>query len=187
MQHSWMTSQYSWMTSWSGATRKCATTLSLGKAGSVYSMLRKWWINTKSSTEAELVGMDDGMLLVIWTQNFIMAQGYKINDNVVYQDTNQSTMLLEKNGRASSGQRTRHIDIQYFFVTNQVKHSEMRIEYCPTGDMVADFFTKPLQGSLFRKRHYFEHSWPRFQCKRIDITGVCWESSKLCQCGTRYP
>jgi hypothetical protein len=24
-------------------------------------------------------------------------------------------------------------------------------EYCPTGDMVADFFTKPLQGSLFRK------------------------------------
>ena len=25
------------------------------------------------------------------------------------------------------------------------------MEYCPTGDMVADFFTKPLQGSLFRK------------------------------------
>ena len=46
---------------------------------------------------------------------------------------------------------TRHIDIRYFFVTDRVKNGEMRIEYCPTTDMVADFFTKPLQGSLFRK------------------------------------
>jgi hypothetical protein len=124
-------------------------TLSLGK-GSVYSMSRKQRINTKSSTEAELVGVDDAMPLVVWTRNFITAQGYKIRDNVVYQD-NQSTMLLAKNGRASSGRRTRHIDIRYFFVTDRIKRGELRIEYCPTGDMVADFFTKPLQGSLFRK------------------------------------
>ena len=32
-----------------------------------------------------------------------------------------------------------------------MKHGDIRIEYCPTGDMVADFFTKPLQGSLFQK------------------------------------
>jgi hypothetical protein len=123
--------------------------MSLGK-GSVYSVSRKQRINTKSSTEAELVGVDDGMPLVIWTRNFISAQGYKVDDNVVFQD-NQSAMLLEKNGKASSGRRTRHIDIRYFFVTDRIKHGEMRIEYCPTGDMVADFFTKPLQGSLFRK------------------------------------
>jgi hypothetical protein len=124
-------------------------TLSLGK-GSVYSMSRKQRINTKSSTVAELVGVDDGMPLVVWTRNFITAQGYKIRDNAVYQD-NQSTMLLAKNGRASSGRCTQHIDIRCFFVTDQVKHGELRIEYCPTTDMVADFFTKPLQGSLFRK------------------------------------
>jgi hypothetical protein len=124
-------------------------TMSLGK-GSVYSLSRKICINTKSSTEAELVGVDDGMPLVVWTRNFITAQGYKINDNVIFQD-NQSAMLLEKNGKASSGRRTQHIDIRYFFVTDRVKNGEMRIEYCPTGDMVADFFTKPLQGSLFRK------------------------------------
>ena len=56
----------------------------------------------KSSTEAEIVGVDDGMLLVIWTHNFMSAQRYKINYNVVYQD-NQSAILLEKNSRASSG------------------------------------------------------------------------------------
>jgi hypothetical protein len=25
------------------------------------------------------------------------------------------------------------------------------VEYCPTGDMISDFFTKPLQGALFKK------------------------------------
>jgi hypothetical protein len=124
-------------------------TVSLGK-GSVYSLSRKQRLNTKSSTEAELVGVDDSMPLVVWTRNFILAQGYDISDNVVFQD-NQSAMLLEKNGKASSGRRTRHIDIRYFFVTDRVKNGEMRIEYCPTEEMVADFFTKPLQGSLFRK------------------------------------
>ena len=69
---------------------------------------------------------------------------------MVYQD-NQSAMLLENNGRGSSSKRTRHINIRYFFVTDRIKEGEMRVEYCPTGDMVADYFTKPLQGSLFRK------------------------------------
>jgi hypothetical protein len=124
-------------------------TMSLGK-GSVYSLSRKQRLNTKSSTEAELVGVDDGMPLVIWTRNFLKAQGFEVNDNVVFQD-NQSAILLEKNGKASSGRRTRHLDIRYFFVTDRVKNGDLRIEYCPTGDMVADFFTKPLQGSLFRK------------------------------------
>ena len=65
----------------------------------------KQCINTKSSTEAEIVGVNDGMPLVIWMRNFVTTQGYQINDNVVYQD-NQSIILLEKNGKASSGRCT---------------------------------------------------------------------------------
>lgn len=42
-------------------------------------------------------------------------------------------------------------DIRYFFVTDRVQANEITIEYCPTGDMLADFFTKPLQGSVFRR------------------------------------
>ena len=64
---------------------------------------------------------------------------------------NQSAILLEKNGRASSGRRTRHINIRYFFVTDNVKDGKLRIEYCPTDEMTGDFNTKPLQGSRFRK------------------------------------
>ena len=87
--------------------------LSLGR-GAAYTMSTRQKINTKSSTEAELVGVDDAMPIIIWTRNFLKAQGYEVLENTVYQD-NQSAILLEKNGRASSGKRTRHVDIRYFF------------------------------------------------------------------------
>jgi hypothetical protein len=96
-----------------------------------------------------LVGLDDVMALVLWTRYFLEAQGYSVDDNIVYQD-NQSAMLLEKNGRRSSGKRTHHINICYFFVANRISADEVRVDYCPTGEMIGGFFTKPLQGSLFK-------------------------------------
>ena len=36
-------------------------------------------------------------------------------------------------------------------MTDRIKSGEIKIEYCPTLDMIGDYFTKPLQGSLFRK------------------------------------
>jgi hypothetical protein len=124
-------------------------TMSLGK-GSPISSSTKQKLNTRSSTEAELVGVDNSMALVVWTQNFLQAQGLKVTDNIVYQD-NQSAMLLERNGRSSSGRWTRHIDIRYYFVTDRIKRGDLRVEYCNTDDMIGDFFTKPVQGSKFRK------------------------------------
>jgi hypothetical protein len=34
---------------------------------------------------------------------------------------------------------------------DRIKSQEMKVEYCPTGEMLGDLFTKPLQGSLFQK------------------------------------
>ncbi|KAG7373109.1 reverse transcriptase RNA-dependent DNA polymerase [Nitzschia inconspicua] len=124
-------------------------TMTLGK-GSVYSMSTRQKINTRSSTEAELVGVNDAMSIILWTRHFLEAQGYTMKENVVYQD-NESAILLEKNGRQSSTKRTRHLEVRYFFVTDNVHRGKLSIEYCPTGDMIADYFTKPLQGSQFRK------------------------------------
>ena len=67
-------------------------------------------LNTQSSTEAKLVAVDDCMSQVLWTCYFLEAQGYNINDCIVYQD-NKSAILLEQNSRASSSKRTRHINI----------------------------------------------------------------------------
>jgi hypothetical protein len=123
--------------------------LSLG-TGVVYGTSKKQKLNTNSSTESEVVGTHDVMPQVLWTLYFLEAQGFKIDDNILYQD-NKSSILLESNGRGSSGQRTRHMNVRYFFIADRVKSKEIRIEYCPTGIMVADYFTKPLQGAIFRK------------------------------------
>jgi hypothetical protein len=91
-------------------------TLSLGE-GSVYSASTRQKLNLKSSTKAdELVGVNDMMPLILWTQYFLDAQGYWVRENKVFQD-NQSAILLEKNGRPSSSHQTWHINTQYFFVT----------------------------------------------------------------------
>jgi hypothetical protein len=37
-----------------------------------------------------------------------------------------------------------------FCALSQVPREQLN-KYCPTLDMIADYFTKPLQGSLFRK------------------------------------
>ena len=76
------------------------------------------------------------------------AQGYKIVNNILYQD-NKSAILLETNDRKSAGKRSRALNVRYFFLTDQVNKGNVSIAYCPTGEMIADYMTKPLQGEKF--------------------------------------
>ena len=47
--------------------------------------------------------------------------------------------------------RSRYLNIKYFYITDKLEPKEVKIEYCPTDDMIGDFNTKPLQGSKFIK------------------------------------
>jgi hypothetical protein len=78
------------------------------------------------------------------------AQRYPLKESIFYQD-NQSTIKFEKNSRKSCGPKSRHIDIWYFFIKNWLDLEHIDVQHCPTKQMLADFFTKPPQGSLFRK------------------------------------
>ncbi len=51
-------------------------------------------INMQSSIESELVGVDDMMSLTIWTSYFLKDQGYKVSDNIIFQD-NKTQCYLE--------------------------------------------------------------------------------------------
>ncbi len=113
------------------------------------SVSSKQKLNTKSLNESEFVGVDNMMPIILWTYYFLLSQGYGVIENLWLQD-NKTSILLERNGKASSGKRTRHINICYFFITDQVNMKELTIEWCPTKQMVADFITKPIQGSHFR-------------------------------------
>ena len=60
-------------------------------------------------------------------------------------------MLLEKNGRASAGKRSRHLNIRYFYVTDHINKGKIDVKFCPTDAMTADYMTKPLHGKKFLK------------------------------------
>ena len=70
------------------------------------------------------MGVDDMMSSILWTRYFLNHQGYKVNDNIIFQD-NKSSMLLERNGKASSGKRTKHINVRYFFITDRISKGEV--------------------------------------------------------------
>jgi len=53
--------------------------------------------------EAKLIGVSDALPQMLWTQNFLEAQGYPIKESIVYQD-NQSAILLKKMEWASSSE-----------------------------------------------------------------------------------
>ncbi len=117
--------------------------------GVVHTQSVKQKLNTKSSTEAELVAASNYLPQSIWTHMFLEKQGYNIMEQVIYQD-NESTMKLAKNGQQSSGPKTCHINIRFFFIKDRLQSERMMMIHCSTHGMLADFFTKPLQGSLFR-------------------------------------
>ena len=107
-------------------------------------------LNTGSSTEAELVGIDDALKYIMWGLYFLQAQGHEITKNVLMQD-NKSTILMATNGKFSCSKRTKHILNRYFMIKDKIGRGEIIIKYCPTGDMWADINTKALQGGLFYK------------------------------------
>ena len=82
---------------------------------------------------------------ILWTNYFLNWKGYNAKDTILYQD-NKSEILLEKNSKKFFSKRKKHIAIRYYFITDRVKADDLNIEYCPTRDMVADYFTNPLQG-----------------------------------------
>jgi hypothetical protein len=105
-------------------------------------------LNTKSSTETEIVGLFDKTSDILWTRNFLEAQGYTITADYVYQE-NMSTLSLAKKGHVLSSKCTKHIKAKYFFIKHYHHSREIDLQYCPTDNMWADILTKPLQGSKF--------------------------------------
>ena len=142
----WVDASYAIHGNMRGHTGGC---MSMG-TGTLHCKASKQKLNAKSSTETEIIGVSEYIPYNVWYINFMEAQGYHIKYNILYQD-NQSAIRMERNGRNSCTGNSRHIHIRYFFVKDRVDKGEVEVLYCPTEQMLADFFTKPLQGALFEK------------------------------------
>jgi hypothetical protein len=97
--------------------------LTMGR-GFPITALTKQKLNTRSSTESELVGVDDMIPIIIWTCYFQLLQGYGIVENLLLQN-NKSSILLKQNKNALCCKHTRHINIRFFFITDWVNMKEI--------------------------------------------------------------
>ena len=67
--------------------------------GAIISFSRKHKTDAGSSTEAELIGFDDALPNILYSLEFVRAQGYKVEHSLLYQD-NKSAILLELHGES---------------------------------------------------------------------------------------
>jgi hypothetical protein len=71
----------------------------MGK-GAIIGSSTKQKVNSRSSTESELIGVDDKIAKILWTKRFLEWQEFLVKLIIIYQD-NTSTMKLERNGKES--------------------------------------------------------------------------------------
>jgi hypothetical protein len=114
----------------------------------IYFCSRKQSIVTRSSTEAELVALDDAVRKIIEIRMLLENIGFKQEKpTVIYQD-NKSTILIATSETTSN--KLKHVNNRYFFVREKIAEGIITLEYLPTERMLADGLTKPLQGQAFK-------------------------------------
>ena len=116
--------------------------------GPIYTKTERQKMVVKSAWEAELMAVSDHSSQVIWCKNFLKSLVGDEVKAIVYQD-NTATIASMRKGRPTNA-KARHVDLKHFWLKQEVDNSVIDLKYQPTGKMIADYFTKPLQGDQFR-------------------------------------
>jgi len=102
-----------------------------------------------STCEAELYAEAAAIQEVLWLRGLLRELGLAVRTGSVVHGDNQSTIAVSKNG--VKGERTKHVDVKYHFVTETVESGEVRLQWVPTAEQHADIFTKALPEPAFIK------------------------------------
>lgn len=102
----------------------------------------------RSSFGAESVALTSASDEILWTRLFLRSLGYQLPPSEVNVD-NQS-VIVTLNGQKCPT-RTKHIEVRFHWLKEQIGNGEFHVTYCSTDNNVADIFTKPLGKLLFYK------------------------------------
>ena len=100
-----------------------------------------------STCEAELYAEAAAIQEVLWLRGMLKELGLHTHTGSIVHGDNQSAIAVSKNG--IKGERTKHVDIKYHFVTETVERGDVVLKWIPTSEMQADIFTKALAAPLF--------------------------------------
>ena len=104
---------------------------------------------SKSTTEAEYVALSTACQEGIWLRRLLDEISIKQHDPTVIYEDNQGAIQLSKNPKFHS--RTKHIDVSYHYIREQVNQNTVSVKYCASKDMLADIMTKGLSKVSFQK------------------------------------
>ena len=102
-----------------------------------------------SSTEAEYIAATSALQEAMWLRALLNDLNFKQEQPTVINEDNQGAIALCKNPKFHA--RTKHIDIRYHFIREQIDNLQITLQYCSTEDMIADMLTKPLGKTKFQK------------------------------------
>jgi len=84
---------------------------------------------------------------VQWIRGMLAELGLPSAKASVVHGDNQSTLAVSKNG--IKGERTKHVDVKYHFVTDCIDEGAVQLKWIPTREQQADIFTKALDVQTF--------------------------------------
>ena len=112
---------------------------------------KKQPIITLTSTEAEYVALTHSLKDIIWIHKLLteLSSVFSFLVPTTLFCDNQGAIRLSKDSTFHGC--TKHIDVHFHFVRQTVSQDHIELQYCPTNDMIADIFTKPLARLKFEK------------------------------------
>jgi hypothetical protein len=102
----------------------------------------------QSTCEAELYAEAAAMQEVLWLRGLLAELGLHTQTGSLVYGDNQSTLAISTNG--IKGERTKHVDVKYHFITETVERGDVKLKWIPTTEQQADIFTKPLAAPAFQ-------------------------------------
>ena len=116
------------------------------------------WISKKqdivaqSTTEAEYIAIAETVKEVKWLIEFLQELKFydkKKETATIYTD-NQAAMKIAQSENNHNHQRTKHIDIRYHFIKDEINNKTINVEWVSTVDQLADINTKALGSTAFK-------------------------------------
>jgi hypothetical protein len=114
--------------------------------------LVSWYAHTQpvvalSTAEAEYMALTDAAKEAIWFKLLLKELGHP-QGTVTINEDNQATIKISHNPQ--DHKRTKHIQVKYHYIRDQIKDGEFCLVYIKTIDQLADVFTKGLNGPRLR-------------------------------------
>lgn len=101
-----------------------------------------------SSTESEYMALTKACTEAIWLRRLLFDMGQPQKITEIYCDNKSAITIVHS---SKHHDRTKHIDIRFHYIKDQVSSGEINIVYVPTEDMTADIMTKGLYKGLHAK------------------------------------